>query len=185
MKSPCALFVKADAVGPQCWKPNKAQSVMALAFHQWSDSNTFSWAPHGLTESSQSGLGSTQRGAELFRAKTSFHSRLRGAAVMRHARAAADLRRNASRQRRECHQDRASDARMGSVEQDCKNAPNRDPTFSSYHRADFRAKTGVFRGVTIGADRDPSPIQESSSREDGHGQSCEYQRHHGHSRTLE
>src|SRR5260221_3531067 len=28
----------------------------------------------------------------------------------------------------------------------CKNAPNRDPTLKSYHRADFRAKTGIIRG---------------------------------------
>src|SRR5258708_3765056 len=37
----------------------------------------------------------------------------------------------------------------------CKNAPDRDPTLNSYHRADFRAKTGMIRGVTIGTDRDP------------------------------
>src|SRR5216683_5891031 len=40
----------------------------------------------------------------------------------------------------------------------CQNAPNRDPMLNSYHRADFRAKTGMIRRVTIGTDRDPSPF---------------------------
>jgi hypothetical protein len=36
--------------------------------------------------------------------------------------------------------------------------------FKSHHRADVRARTGMICAVMIGADRDPSSIQESIVR---------------------
>jgi hypothetical protein len=42
----------------------------------------------------------------------------------------------------------------------CRNAPNFGLRSNRHHPADFETKIGIVRGVTIGADRDPAPIQE-------------------------
>jgi hypothetical protein len=43
----------------------------------------------------------------------------------------------------------------------CETVPNSDPTSNRHHPVDFAPENGIAGAVTIGADRDPSPVSES------------------------